>query len=183
MMLRQLGPPILILVGPFAAAFLVWLRWGRARTGWTPRLGLWFTLLLAAQCLHFTEEYLTGFQRLFPALWGAAWAGDPARFAAWADAPFVAGNLVMDALWLLALPLAPRGGAWATYTLWLFVTGMLVNAVGHPLYALFTATHPAFCGTVGLPCWYFPGLITALLHAALLPPLLREWRRAHRAAA
>lgn len=54
-----------------------------------------YLLAIAVQCLHFTEEYVTGFQHQFPRLFGDDWS----------DARFVTFNM----LWLAAFVLAALG--------------------------------------------------------------------------
>jgi hypothetical protein len=53
---------------------------------------------------------------------------------------FITGNLLMDGFWEVAILLFARRNAWANYTVWLFLSGMVVNAVGHPLYSLWPRT-------------------------------------------
>ncbi len=109
--------------GPFATV---------RRLGW---------LAVAAQALHFGEEWLGGFPDRFPALLG---------LAAWPPGFFVTLNLAWLAAWILAL-VRPR--AWPGFTLfalWFLALAGIVNGVAHPMLAL------AGGG-------YFPGLWTSLL--------------------
>lgn len=182
-MFWRLGWPILILVVPFAMAYAGWLVYGWSRPVWaTPRLSQWLTLLIAAQILHFSEEYLTRFQSAFPAFWGQFWHGQPTLYAAWDTDFFAFGNLLMQALWLTALTLLTRKNAWANYMVWLFLAGMLTNIIQHPFYAVYTGLHTEFRAYVPatslLGGWYFPGLFTVGLHTILFPVVVAEMRRA-----
>lgn len=110
---------------------------------------------IAAQALHFLEEYLAGFQAKFPALFGYQWS----------DKRFVVFNLVWLAIFLLAAL-----GIWLGLRLaYLFafffaIAGEIGNGLGH--LALSIAQRK-----------YFPGLITApvvlIIGVALLTKLLR----------
>jgi hypothetical protein len=117
-------------------------------------LGL-FAVALGAQCLHFTEELLTGFHERFPALLG---------FAPWSTTFFVSFNLAWIAVWAIsALALRP-GFAAALAPLWFLALALLVNGIAHPLLALRAGG-------------YFPGLYTSPLvgvSGALLSA--RLWR-------
>lgn len=182
LMFWRLGWPILILVVPFTLAYGIWLPYGWSRpVQATPRLNRLLTLLIAAQIMHFAEEYLTRFQSAFPAFWGQFWHGQPQLYAAWNTDFFVFGNFLMQALWLVALTLLDRKNSWANYMVWLFLAGMLTNIFQHPFYALYTGLHPEFRASVPasqlLGGWYFPGLFTVALHAALWPAVVKEmWR-------
>jgi hypothetical protein len=136
-------------------------------------------ILYTLQFFHLIEEWNTGFYQAFPALWGQFFFGNPARFASWGMHTFITGNLVMDACWAIALGLFARKNAWANYTLHLFLSGMVVNAIGHPFYALYLGLHPNLqdylLTAFGLNYqWYFPGLFTSVGHTILATLMIRE---------
>lgn len=85
----------------------------------------------------------------------------------------------MDAFWEIAILLFGLRNAWANYTLWLFLSGMVVNAIGDPLYSVYLSLHPGLqdflTATYGYHySWYFPGLFTAFLHAVVVVVLVRH---------
>lgn len=184
---RKLGPPILALIGPFYTAYAVWLLFGRKRPiepdAEFRRL---YQALIAMQAFHLIEEWNTGFHRLFPAWWGSFFFGDPDRYPPWPEKEFVTGNVLMDGLWVLAAILLPKKNAWANYTVYSFLAGMLVNAFGHPLYALHLARSPALKRKVEASGYgytaYFPGLFTSFGHLVLSLLMVRLLRRQHEAA-
>lgn len=97
---------------------------------------------LAVQCLHFLEEYLTGFQREYPQTLGM----EP-----WSDQFFVSLNLIFLAVFILAalgLLLQLRA---AYVVVWFFAIAMTGNGVVHPALSLWRGG-------------YYPGTITAPLH-------------------
>jgi hypothetical protein len=178
-----MGPPILVLVIPFAIAYLIWFIWFRNRPVpvSTAFLRLYITMYVI-QIAHLLEEWNTGFYEAFPALWGSLWFGDPGRYEPWNQIVFINGNLLMDAFWEIAILLFARRGAWANYTLWLFLSGMVVNAVGHPFYTLYLAATPTqqeyLSATYGLSStWYFPGLFTSFLHIGIVVAMIIQLRR------
>jgi hypothetical protein len=98
-----------------------------------------FLFGLAAQCLHFMEEAVTGFPERFPQLLGLpAW---PADF-------FVVFNLTWLSIWTLSTIGLHRGYWFALFPIWFFAIGSIANGIAHPLLAV------AVRG-------YFPGLITS----------------------
>lgn len=112
----------------------------------------WFFATLAVQFLHFAEEYNTGFQRLFPELYGGA---------AYGNEMFVNVNMVMYAVFALSCLLV-------FYKRWLFlllpmlffiVYGAIGNAVSHSWWVAQSQT-------------YFPGFFTSLAYWILGPLLL-----------
>ena len=100
---------------------------------------------LAAQCLHFTEEFVTRFPDRFTALLG---------LPAWSDDFFVAFNLIWLSVWILSAIGLQKGYWFALFPVWFFAIGSIVNGIGHPLLAV-------------LVRGYFPGLITSPLVGAL----------------
>src|ERR1700728_11762 len=90
---RWMGAPIILLSGGLVLAYVVWAagRWTNDAAVVLPI----YLLAIAVQCLHFAEEYVTGFQHQFPKLFGDDWT----------DARFVTFNM----LWLAAFVLAALG--------------------------------------------------------------------------
>jgi hypothetical protein len=98
-------------------------------------------LAIAVQCLHFGEEYLTGFQRQFPKLMGDG---------EWSDARFVAFNMAWLAAFVLAALEVYRRVALAyLVVLFLALAGGVGNGISHLLVSAMQGS-------------YFPGAITAL---------------------
>jgi hypothetical protein len=119
------------------AAYLFWIaaRWKNDPAAVLPM----YLIAAAVQCLHFTEEYLTGFQRQFPKLMGYEWS----------DSRFVAFNMAWLVLFLLAaLGVYRRVSLAYLVVLFLALAGGVANGVGH---LLLSATQGK----------YFPGLATA----------------------
>jgi len=134
---RWMGPPIIFLSGGLVVSYGVWVaaRWTNDAVAVLP----FYLLAIAVQCLHFAEEYLTGFQHRFPRLFG----GD------WSDARFVTFNI----LWMAAFVLA----GWGVYrrvqlayliVLFLALIGGVANGISH---LVLSAANRG----------YFPGVITA----------------------
>ncbi|MBZ5555117.1 MAG: hypothetical protein LAO21_20570 [Acidobacteriia bacterium] len=101
-------------------AYALWasIRWKKEPAAILPV----YLLGLFVQCLYFGEEYLTGFQRGFPALFGYQWS----------DRQFVAFNLV----WLSIFVLAALGVLIEIRLAYLFVfffalIGGIGNGIGH----------------------------------------------------
>lgn len=142
----------------FATVFLsvglivAYLIWSAASLSQNRTVILSIYLLgLAIQCVHFGEEYLTGFQREFPRLFGYQWN----------DAQFVAFNVV----WLTAFILASIGVHRGIRLGYLFVVFFaLAGGIGNGL------GHLALCVVEKR---YFPGAITAPLSLILGVALLR----------
>ena len=136
-----------------AALLLTILRRPRnldpAARGQTARLLL---IGLAAQCLHFMEESITGFPNRFPVLLG---------FPAWSADFFVIFNLTWLSIWILSAVGLQKGSRIALFPIWFFAIASIANGIGHP--ALAAAVRG-----------YFPGLITSPL-VGVLGLLL--WRR------
>jgi len=132
-----MGPAIILLSGGLAVAYGVWVaaRWKNDTAAVLPI----YLLAIAVQCLHFTEEYVTGFQHQFPRLFGDDWS----------DARFVTFNM----LWLAAFVLAGLGvyrRIPLAYLIVLFLA--LIGGVGNGVsHLVLSAKYRR----------YFPGVITA----------------------
>ncbi len=146
---------ILLSVG-LVIAYLLWIaaRWKNDPATVLPMC----LLAIAVQCLHFAEEYLTGFQRQFPKLIGDEWS----------DARFVAFNMAWLAVFVLAALGVYRRVALAyLVVLFLALGGGVGNGAGH---LLLSASQGR----------YFPGAATAplclLAGIGLLARLFRQNR-------
>jgi hypothetical protein len=132
-----MGPAIIFLSGGLVVSYGVWItaRWKNDAAAVLPV----YLLAIAVQCLHFTEEYVTGFQHQFPELFGIHWS----------DARFVTFNM----LWLAAFVLAGLGvyrRVPLAYLVVLFLA--LIGGVGNGVSHLILSA---------MSRGYFPGLITA----------------------
>jgi hypothetical protein len=134
---RWMGLAIILLSVGLVLAYGVWVtaRWRSDAAAVLPI----YLLAVAVQCLHFTEEYVTGFQHQFPRLFGDDWS----------DARFVTFNM----LWLAAFVLAGVGvyrRFQLAYIIVLFLA--LIGGVGNgTAHLVLSATYRR----------YFPGVITA----------------------
>lgn len=151
---------ILLSVG-LVVAYLVWIatRWKNDPAAVLPMC----LLAIAVQCLHFAEEYLTGFQRQFPQQLGYEWS----------DARFVAFNMAWLAVFVLAaLGVYRRVPLAYLVVLFLALAGGVGNGAGH---LLLSASQGK----------YFPGAATApfclLVGIGLLAKLFRQNTSAARA--
>src|SRR5258708_4356877 len=85
-----------------------------------------FLMGLAAQCLHFTEEFVTRFQDRFPVLLG---------LPAWSGNFFVVFNLIWLCVWILSVVGLRRGYWFALFPVWFFAIGAIANGIAHPVLA------------------------------------------------
>jgi protein-S-isoprenylcysteine O-methyltransferase Ste14 len=100
-----------------------------------------YIVAISVQAAQFAEEYTTGFQRVFPALFGDSWT----------DARFLAFNLAWLVLFVAATFAMRRGVRWAYLApMFLAVGGGIANGLSH---LALTAARGA----------YFPGTFTAPL--------------------
>ena len=132
-----MGPAIIFISGGLVVSYAVWLAapWKNDAARVLPI----YLLAVTVQCLHFTEEYVTGFQHQFPRLFGEDWS----------DARFVTFNM----LWLAAFVLAGLGvyrRVPLAYLVVLFLA--LIGGVGNGVSHLILSA---------MSRGYFPGLITA----------------------
>ena len=128
--------------------FIAYLFWVAGRWKNDPATVLpTYLVAIAVQCLHFAEEFVTGFQRQFPKLIGYEWS----------DARFVTFNMAWIAVFVLAgLGVYRRVQPAYLVVLFLALAGGVGNGAGHLLlsatqgrYFPGTATAP-FCLLVGL---------------------------------
>jgi len=134
-----MGRGVILLSAGLVVAYLLWLA-----TPWKNDpvrvLPIYF-IAVAIQCLHFAEEFATGFQRQFPKLLGSEWT----------DAQFVVFNMIWLALFVLAgLGVYRRIQLAYLVVLFLAAVGGVGNGAGH---LVLSATQSR----------YFPGSVTAPL--------------------
>lgn len=91
------------------------------------------------QCMHFAEEWATGFYVAFPALFGLE--PMPVPF-------FVGFNLAWIAAWIVSVPLLRSAQMPAFFAAWFLAIAGMLNGVAHPLMAVASGG-------------YFPGLLTS----------------------
>ncbi|MDP9178518.1 MAG: HXXEE domain-containing protein [Gemmatimonadota bacterium] len=138
--LAMMGPATGLLVVAMLLSYALWVR----RTEWPPVesvLGV-YALAVLVLCAHMVEEYLAGFYRVFPRVFGA----DP-----WSERRF----LIFQFVWLTIFVIAGIGlarGRRAAYLVALFLAigGGIGNGLGH------LALSARESG-------YFPGAYTGLL--------------------
>jgi hypothetical protein len=132
-----MGPAIIFLSGGLVLTYGVWVaaHWKNEAASVLPI----YLLAIAVQCLHFTEEYVTGFQHQFPTLFGTDWT----------DARFVTFNM----LWLAAFVLAGLGVYRRVHLAYLVVLFLaLIGGVGNGIsHLVLSAANRR----------YFPGLFTS----------------------
>lgn len=135
-------------------ALLCYLRNSRREMPKPERTLPIYLIALAVQFLHFTEEYLYGFDHRISELM----AGMPP----FKPSVFVAFNMVAYSLFILAGLGMYKGVRWSMIIVWFFVfAGVIGNAIWHPLMSL----------RVG---GYFPGLYTSFAYLIIGPVL---WQR------
>ena len=144
----------LLFVPGMVVAFVCYLRTSYREMPKPERVVPIYLIALAIQCLHFTEEYVTGFQHRVTELL----AGMPPFNVN----VFVAFNMIAYCLFLLAGVGMYKGIKFSMIIVWFFaIAGVAGNAIWHPLFAL----------KVG---GYFPGLFTSLAYWVVGPILLRR---------
>jgi hypothetical protein len=149
-----MGRAAAVLGAGLIIAYAVWVaaRWKNDSDAVLPV----YLLGVAVQCLHFTEEYITGFQRQFPKLLGYEWS----------DARFVTFNLAWLAVFVLAgLGVYLRMQIAYLVVLFFALAGGVANGAGHLLLSAIQGK-------------YFPGTLSAplclMLGVVLLVRLFRE---------
>jgi hypothetical protein len=150
-----MGAAVVFLSVGLVISYLIWIgaRWKNDPGVVLPA----YLLAVVVQCVHFTEEYLTGFQRQFPKL---------LMGYEWSDARFVGFNMAWLAVFVLAAPGVYRRLPLAyLVVIFLALIGGVGNGAGHLLLS-------------ALQGRYFPGLITApfclLAGIAVLTKLFSE---------
>lgn len=133
------GPSVLYGVAIVAVVLTISRRPGKHSTQEVDGIIRLYLIGIAFQCLHFTEEFVTGFYVRAPEFLG---------FVRWSTEFFVTFNLIWIAVWLLGGVGLQRGMRVAFFPLWFFAIGMVGNAIWHPLLCLATGG-------------YFPGLFTS----------------------
>jgi hypothetical protein len=98
-----------------------------------------FLIGLAAQSLHFMEEFVTRFEDRFPVLFG---------LPAWSENFFVVFNLIWISVWILSAIGLQKGYGYALFPVWFFTIAAVANGLAHPVLAL-------------IAHGYFPGLVTS----------------------
>jgi hypothetical protein len=154
---RWMGSATTLLSVGLVLAYLLWIAapWKNDPTAVLPMC----LLAIAIQCLHFAEEYVTGFQRQFPKLIGYEWS----------DSRFVVFNMAWLAVFVLAA-LGVYGRVVLAYLIVLFLAlvGGVANGAGHLLLSAMQGR-------------YFPGAATAplclLAGIGLFSKLFGEIRR------
>ena len=112
--------PAIFLSGGLILAYVVWVtaRWKNDAAVVLPS----YLLAVTVQCLHFTEEYVTGFQNHFPRLFGYDWS----------DQRFVTFNMLWTAIFVLAgLGIYRRVQLAYLIVLFLAFIGGIGNGISH----------------------------------------------------
>ena len=99
----------------------------RSDTTARDRLIALFLIGIAAQSIHFMEEFLTGLYQKWPELLG---------LTPWSAEFFVIFNVSWIAVWILSAVGLRAGIRAALFPTWFFAIAMAVNFVVHPLLAL-----------------------------------------------
>ena len=166
----KMGEPILILIIPFVIAYIIWFLIGRLKPIAPSKYFLTIYIgMYVTQFFHLIEEWNTGFYNAFPALWGDFFYNHPEKFT-WGITIFITGNLIMEAFWAISILLFDKKNSFANYNLYGFLAGMIINAIGHPLYCLYLGTHSNLQNYLNTNYnynyhWYFPGFFTGLIHS------------------
>lgn len=139
-MLSALPSIAVLAVAALAAALLLLIR-RSSPDNVSQRLAASRALALTAgiQCLHFAEEFATGFYVRFPELFGL-----PPMSVSF----FVAFNLIWLAIWVASIPGVHLAQPAAIFAAWLLAIAAMLNGIGHPVLAIMTGG-------------YFPGLVTS----------------------
>lgn len=153
-----MGPAASLLGVGLVISYLVWVgtRWRDEVAAVLPM----YLLAIAVQCAHFTEEYLTGFQRQFPGLVGYEWS----------DARFVSFNMAWLAAFVLAaLGVYQRVALAYLGVLFLAVGGGVGNGAGHLLLSLRQGGYLPGVATAPLCLLAGLGLLARLFRGNRLP--------------
>ncbi len=112
-------------------------------------------LAIGFHLVHFTEEAVYGFHRLFPELLG---------LVTWPLWLFLSFNFVWVGVWLIGIFVDPPNRITMT-TFWFLGLASTVNAIAHPIFSFLVAG-------------YFPGLVSSPFVGVLGILLLRRLNRA-----
>jgi Protein of unknown function with HXXEE motif len=132
-----LGRATFLLTAGMLIAYFLWIgtRWKKEPDEILP----YYLLAVAVHCLHFAEEFFTGFHHEFAKLFGYEWS----------ESEFVVFNLGWLLIFALAVAGIKRGMPLAYLVLFfLAIAGGIGNGIGH----LFLAA---------MRWRYFPGVVTA----------------------
>jgi hypothetical protein len=131
-----------------AGLVLAWFLWAFTKYRPDPEPLLPAYLFgLSVQCLHFCEEYLSGFQTAAPGLFGYAWS----------DRLFAAFNLLWLAVFLLAAIGVLRQCPMAYLVVFFYaIFGGIINGLGH--IAISLALRDLFPGTLTAPFCLIAGM-------------------------
>ena len=138
-----MGIAIIFLNIGLVIGFLLWAVESKRVSN--PDIIVIYFIAVGVQCLHFLEEYLTGFQTEFPQLFGYTWS----------DNQFFIFNL----LWIVIFIFNGLGIYYDIKLSYLLVyffvlVGCIANGLAHPLLSLMKGG-------------YFPGLFTSILALAV----------------
>jgi hypothetical protein len=150
--------PSVLLLGPLAvvALLLTVSRGGVARSAAALQPAVRGAMIgIAAQAVHFGEEWTTGFHERLPAVFGQA---------PMSPAPFVSFNVAWLGIWVLSVWGLARRLQVALFPLWFLAIASVANGIAHPLLALNDGG-------------YFPGLATSPLVAVAGALLLTRLSR------
>jgi hypothetical protein len=116
------------------------------------RLVQYATVALGAQCVHFTEEWATGFHEQYPLL---------LLLRPWSLSFFVTFNVAWIVIWSVSLIGLRADFRAAFFPIWFLGLGCVVNVLAHPYFSF----------SVG---GYFPGLWTSPIVGIAGALLMRE---------
>lgn len=138
--LATMGRATIFLVVVMVACYALWM----SRSEWSPAesvIGV-YALAVLVQCAHLVEEYLSGFYRVFPPVFGA----EP-----WSEQRFLSFNLVWLAIFVIAgFELVRQTRTAYLVAMFLAIGGGVGNGLGHL----------ALAAREG---GYFPGAYTGVL--------------------
>ena len=143
-----MGRAVLMLNVGLVAAYFVWAARDADREPDFAALLPVYLAAVAVQGLHLGEEFLTGFQRDFPGLFGYEWT----------DFRFLTFNLVWLAIFVIAAVGVRRRQGFALLIVWFFaIVGGIGNGIGHLV--LMAAARAYFPGAVTAPACLVLGVL------------------------
>jgi hypothetical protein len=144
--IKLMGPAVGLLSVVLIAAYAIWANM-KLNDDSIDILPLYLTGI-ALQCLHFCEEYVTGFQREFPELLGYEWS----------DTRFVVFNLIWLSVFIAAAVGVHRGIRPAYLIVVFFAMAVGIGSgLGHP--ALSIVRQRYFPGTLTAPLTFLVGVL------------------------